>query len=189
MYTISFEPQPMIRRMNIHNQCSDFKLTNQRSFVNFMNWKKYIDNEVDTGSMTNAVLISSWAAFEGGLTYQLQRKSVKSDNQLESTYTLLFITWKSEGYKELRARVHLIECDKRIEWNQYKLEEYRQRHHSQLNTYTGPIKDTWLIHDGTVLVTRLELNLTQRNGVLNITISEGIKDKHTKRPEWISPEV
>jgi hypothetical protein len=82
----------------------------------------------------------------------------------------------------------LIECDKQIKWNRYKLEEYRQRYASQLSTYTSPIEDTWLMHDGTVLMTRLELNSTQRGDVLNITISEGIKDEHTKIPELISLE-
>jgi hypothetical protein len=187
MHAISFKRRPAME-VNIHNQCSDFKLTNRKSFVTFMDWNKYPNVEIDTDCIMNADLTSSWAEFEGGLTYQLQRKCVKSDGQLETTYTLLFITWKFEGYKTPRVRVHLIECDKQIMWNRYKQEEYRQRYANQFNTYTGPIEDTWLIHDGTVLMTRLKLDFTQSNSVLNITISEGTKGSHTKRPELVRPE-
>jgi hypothetical protein len=176
-------------KMNIHNQCSDFKLTNRESFIINTAWNKRADVEVDAGSMISADLTSYWAAFGGSLTYQLRRKSGKFDDQLESTCTLLFITWRSEGYKKLRACVHLIEYDKQITWNFYKLREYCQRYHSRLNTYAGPIKDTWLIHDGTVLMTRLELDFTQRDGILNITISEGVRNEHTKRPKWFDPKM
>jgi hypothetical protein len=175
-------------RVNIHNQCSDFKLIDRKYLRRAINWYKEPDVEVDAGSMTNAVLISPRAAFEGALTYQLQKEGVESDDQLESTATLLFVAWKFEGYKVLRACVHLIEYGKQITWNEYKLREYHQRYVNQFSTYTGPIEDTWLTRDGTVLMTRLELDFIQRNGVLNITISEGVKDEHTKRSKWISLE-
>jgi hypothetical protein len=70
-----------------------------------------------------------------------------------------------------------------------ELEEYYQRYVSQLCAYTGPIKDTWLIYDGTVLMTRLELDFTQGYDVLNIVISESVMDEHTKRIEWINSEM
>jgi hypothetical protein len=98
------------------------------------------------------------------------------------------VGWKSEGYKELCACVCLIECDKTFPWHKVNTEEYYQRYTNQFGIYTGPIKDTWLTHDGAVLTTKLELYFTQRNDVLNITISEGISDDHTKRPVWINPE-
>jgi hypothetical protein len=79
----------------------------------------------------------------------------------------------------------LIECNKGPYWNMVKLEEYYQRYASQLCTYTDPIRDTWLIYDGTVLTAELELGFTQRDGVLNTTISERSEDRRIKRPEWI----
>jgi hypothetical protein len=176
-------------KVNIHNQCVDFKLTSQSWFKRSIDWYKEFDMEIDAGSMTSADLTSYWTVFESSLTYHLQRKRAESDNQLESTYTLLLITWKYEGYKELCACVHLLEYDKQIKWNLYKLGEYHQRYASQLSTYAGPIKDTWLMHDGTVLMTRLKLDFTQRVGVLNIVISEGVMDEPTKIPSWISPKM
>jgi hypothetical protein len=172
--------------MSIHNQCSDFKLINQGSFSANIKWNKRPDDEVDAVSMTSAILTSSEAVFEGALTYQLQKNPLKSDDQIESTYALLFVAWKSEGYRKICARACLIEYDKQIKWDGYKSEDYYQRCASQLCAYTDPIKDTWLIHDGTVLMTRLELGFTQRDVVLNITISEGVKNDHARRPEWIS---
>jgi hypothetical protein len=38
-------------------------------------------------------------------------------------------------------------------------------------------------------MTGLELDFTQRDGVLNITISEGVKDNHTRMPELIDLEM
>jgi hypothetical protein len=187
IHTISFEHQPSMK-VNIHNQCSDFKLTGRNGFKNCTDWNKEPDVEVDAGSTTNAILTSYWAEFKGAIMYKLQRKSVKSNDQLRSTSILLCIAWRSEGYKKLRVFVHLIECDKTFYWNECKLREYYQRYASQLNTYIGPIKDTWLLDGDTVLTTRLELDFTQRDGVLNIAISEGIKGEYTKRPIWINPE-
>jgi hypothetical protein len=173
--------------VNIHNQCSDFKLTNRKHRWANVSWDKEPDVEVDANSMMSAVLTSFQAEFEGSLIYQLQRKCVKSDDRLESTYALLFITWKFEDYKALRVFVQLMECDKTFHWNKFKPIEYYQRYVNQLNTYAGPIKDTWLTRDGIVLMIGLETDFTQSNDVLNITISEGVKDEHTKRPVWINP--
>jgi hypothetical protein len=97
MHTTSFKFQPTMK-LNIHNQCSSFKLINLDWSKFRIKWDKEPDEEVDAGSMTSAILTSSWAEFDGALTYQLQKKSVKSDDQLESTSTRLFIAWKPEGY-------------------------------------------------------------------------------------------
>jgi hypothetical protein len=138
--------------------------------------------------MTSAVLTSPWVESGGAIIYQLQRKCVKSDKQLEPTSILLFIAWKSEGYKVLRVFVQLMECDKTFHWDKIRLKEYYQKYASQLCTYTSPIKDTWLTRDSTILMTGLKLDPAQGDDVLNITISDGVKDEHTKRPVWISPE-
>jgi hypothetical protein len=118
--------------------------------------------------------------------YELRKKHVEPDNRRKSTHTLLFIAWKFEGYKEFYVFAQLIECDKWFNWNTSRLEEYYQRYANQLSVYTSPIKDTWLMPDGTVLMTELELNVTQGSGLLNMTISEEISNERTRRLEWIS---
>jgi hypothetical protein len=89
MHIISVDFQPTMR-MNIHNQCLDFKLTNRKQFNAFIRWNEHLDDEVDTGSMTNANFIPSLTKFGGATMYELQRKRTESDDQLKSTYTLLF---------------------------------------------------------------------------------------------------
>jgi hypothetical protein len=182
--TISVEVQPTMK-VDIHNQCLDFELTCRGYFSSGADSIEDPAKEVDAGSMNSVGLMPSLVAFEGALMYGLERKRVKSSNQPEPTDIQLFIAWKSEGYEKFSVFVHLIEDDKQFYWRKATLGEYYQRYASQLCTYTGPIKNTWLIPDGTVLVTELELDFTQRDGVLNITISEGVEDEKTKRPEWI----
>src|SRR5690606_16124189 len=119
----------------------------------------------------------------------LRRKDVKFHYQHESTHILLFVAWKSEGYKKVRAFVHLIKHEGWCDWSEAKLEEYYKRYASEFCVYTGLIEDAWLMHDGKVLVTRLELDFMQRDGVLNIIISEGVEDEHTGMPVWVDPNM
>jgi hypothetical protein len=188
MQTISFVPQPTMK-INIHSQCSDFKLTDRRWFNNGADWNKKPDEKVDAGNMMSADLIPFMAAFKGVIMYELQREHVKSDDQPESTHIRFLVAWKSEGYKKFCVFIHLIEYDKGVNWNRIKLEEYYQRHSNRLSEYTGPIKDKWLMNDGTVLVTRLELNFTRRDSILNMIVSEGVRDGRIKKPEWIDPKA
>jgi hypothetical protein len=175
-------------KVNIHNQCLDFKLKYRGHFNSGARYNEDPDEEVNTGSMKSIDLITSWVAFEGALMYELERKHVKIGNRPDSSHIQLFIAWKSEGYEKFRVFVHLIECEKQSYWGKATQEEYYQRYTNQLCTYTDPIKDTWLIYDDAVLMAGLELDFTQRDGVLNITISEGVRDDYTKRPERINLE-
>jgi hypothetical protein len=187
MHIISFKLQPSMK-VNIHNQCSDFKLTDRGYFSSGTSLNGYPAQEVDAGSMISFGFQPSPLVFEGVLTYELQRKHVESDNQLESTYIRLFVVWKSKGYKKLCAYINLVEYDEKFYWNNTKSQEYYRGYASQLSTYTDPIKDTWLVYDDTVLMTRLELDFTQRDDILNITISKSVKDEHTRKPERIDSE-
>jgi hypothetical protein len=190
MHIISIELQTTME-VNIHNQCSDFRLRYDGHFSNGADWGEYPDFEVDTDSMMSVEIMPILSSFGGVLMYKLQRKQVKSGKQPEPTHIRLFIAWKSESYKKLHVFVQLIKCDKASGWDETILEEYCQRYANQFSTYTGPVKDTWLMPDGTVLMTRLELDFTQedwRDGVLSVTISKGVKDECTKKPKQISPK-
>jgi hypothetical protein len=187
MYTISVEVQPLMY-VNIHNQCSDFKLIELEYFNTGIDWYKYPALVIDAGKMMSVYSMYSLASFEGVLTYKLQRKSIKTNYQSESTCIRLFVAWRSEGYKNLCAFVHLIEYNEAFHWDTIRLEEYYQRYANYLSTYTDPIKDTWLTHDGTMLMTGLKMDFTQRDGRLNIIISESVKNDYTKIPVWIDLE-
>jgi hypothetical protein len=176
-------------KVNIHNQCSDFKLVDQKRFSSGSVWYGSPDKEADAGSITSIGLIASMSTFKGILTYVLQREDVKSGDQPESGCIRLFIAWKYEGYRKPCVLVQLMECYETFHGRIISSEDYYKRCVNQLCTYTGPIKDTWLIYDGTVLMTELELDLMQRNDILNITISESVRDEHTKMPVWLNPEM
>jgi hypothetical protein len=175
-------------KVNIHNQYSGFGLR-RLSYINVS--AKNVngpDEEVDAGGMDSFDLIYLRPTFHGIITYILERKNVETGNRPELMDIRLFVAWKSEGYKKFRVFAHLIECDKQLHWSTTELDEYYQRYINQLHIYNGPIEDTWLIPDGTVLKTRLELDFALQDGALNITISEGIRNGRTKRPKSINPE-
>jgi hypothetical protein len=175
-------------KVDIYNHCSDFKLQYLGRFISGANWNDdKPDEEVDAGSMTRIDLEPIWSTFGGILIYKLERKHAKPGDQSKSTYILLFVTWKSDGYKGFRVLVQLTEFDK-LPLYGIDSEVCYQRYVSQLRVYTDPRADTWLTRDGTTLTTRLRLNFVQRDGVLSVTISEGIRDEHTRRPEWVDPE-
>jgi hypothetical protein len=127
--------------MNIYSQCSDFKLTNQKCFSNGASWSEDLAQELDTGNVMSADLIPFLSTFEGVLTYQLQGRDTKPDNQPGATHIRFLVAWKSEGYKKFLLFVHLIEYDDEVNWNRIKLEKHYQRYISQVSTYTDPIKD------------------------------------------------
>jgi hypothetical protein len=176
-------------KVHIRNQCSDFKLTDGRYISTGADWNKDPGWEIDTGRLVNADLIPFQSAFEGVLSYRLQRKHVKPNNQRESTHIRLFVAWKSEDYKNFRMFVHLIKHDEPIEWNEIRLDEYYQQHANQLSRYAVPINETWSIGNDTVLMTKVELDFTKRDGVLNVTISKGTKNNRTKRPVRFDPKM
>jgi hypothetical protein len=176
-------------KVSIHNQCSDFKLTNGRYFSSGVDWIEELDKEIDSGNMTSVSLIPFLATFDGVLMYELQSKHLKLSNQFKPTYIQFLVAWKFEDYKNFCALIRLIAYDKQIKWNMIKFKEYYRRCVKRLHTYTNPIKDAWLVHDDTVLETVLELDFTQRDGVLNITISEGFEDGHIRMPVWIDPKM
>jgi hypothetical protein len=163
-------------KVNIHNQYSNFHLKGERHFNACIDWDEEPAEKVYAGNIMSVDLVPSLSTFEGRLTYDLEKRGV------ESTYTRLFVAWKSEGYKEICVFVHLIEYEVWYGWTKSTLEEYCQRYASQLCAYTGPIKDAWLMPNGAVLMTELELDFTQRDGVLNITISEVEKYHNTRTP-------
>jgi hypothetical protein len=166
-------------KVSIHNQYSDLWLKTGRYFGIGVDWDEKPNEKIESDNTMSVDLMPLLATFEGVLTYDLKKIGVGS------TYIRLFVGWKSEGYKKFHVVAHLVEYDDWYNWGQNELEEYCRRYASRLYTYTGPIENTWSMPDGTALMIELELNFTQRDGVLNITVSEGIGNEHTKKLEWI----
>jgi hypothetical protein len=188
IYTSRAKIKPKMRSINIHNQCTDFDLTSPWYFNSNIYLKKRLDQKIDASGTMNVDFKYPPKVFEGVITYKLERKSIETDNLSESTCIRLFVILKCERNNKLCACMHLVEHEKRFRWNIAKLKEYYQRYANQFSTYTGPIEETWLIDDNTVLMTKLELDLTQRDGALNIIISEGAKNERTMTLKCIDSE-
>jgi hypothetical protein len=167
-------------KVNIHNRCPGLVLDNEEHFSTGVDWNEKLSDRVDSGSMTSANLIPLMSTFGGIVGYDLETIGI------ESTYIRLSVIWKSEGYKQLKVFVHLVEYEKRYSWGANELEDYYQRYASQLRAYTTPIKRKRLLDDGTVLMIKLEVDFTQRDGVLNVAISKLKNSVCTRKPEWIS---
>jgi hypothetical protein len=165
MHIISHLRRPSVK-VNIRNQCSHFKLIRRGYFSTGVFLNGHPAQEIDAGRMKSFGFESSPLVFGGILTYELERYE-KPHEEFELAHVLLFIVWKSEGYRKLHVHINLVECDERFYWSNAKLDEYYRSYVDQLSTYAGPIRDTWLTRNGTVLMTRLELDFTQRHDALN----------------------
>jgi hypothetical protein len=189
MHTISFGFQPTMK-VNIHNECTRFMLLRQEYFSIGATRDSEPNLKANAGSMMSVDFKYSLATFEGALICKLERERSKTEtkDQSELIYNLLLVVWKSEGYRNFHVLVRLIECDNTFHWDKIKPEVYYQRYASQLSTYTSPIRNTWLTRDGTVLMTRLKLDLMKKDGILDLTISEKNRDGRSNRPEWINLE-
>jgi hypothetical protein len=176
-------------QINIHNQCLGFRLLRSEFFSRGIDWNVRPDWGMNPGDMKSIGLKSPLAVFEGVLMCELKREHFEIGLLSNATDIRLLVSWKSEGYGKFCVHVHLIDYSGYTNWSTAQLKGYYQRYAHQLRAYTGPLEDTWLTRNDTVFMTRLELNFTQRDGVLNITVSEGVENEHTRKPVWINPRI
>jgi hypothetical protein len=76
-------------KVNIYNQCSDFKLTFRGYFGNGTNGDENPDEDVDTGSMKCVDLTPYLVAFEGAIMHKLETKPVINLSQQIFIFSLL----------------------------------------------------------------------------------------------------
>jgi hypothetical protein len=186
IHTTSVEPQATMQ-VNVHYQCSDFGIGEVRYFYRGAYSKNY--RRMSGYNVSNTDFVPSLSTFRGVVAHELQDKDYDPSNRPDATRIQCLVAWKSESYKKLQVFIHLIESNLRIEWDQVKLDDYYQRYANQLSTYTGPIKSTWLMPNGVVMIVRVDLDFTQRDSILSITISDGVEDEHTKRPVWFDSDM
>jgi hypothetical protein len=149
------------------------------------------DQIVDTGStmQTGFSIDSARAGSISALTYKLQRKNVDQFNEEtisseEATCVQLFMIWMVNSFKEFCVVLSLLEHDKDCIWGRdelMKLAKYR----SEFSIQHGFIEETWLMHDSTVLMTRMNVTREAECYKLEITISESSINKDTQRLWYI----
>jgi hypothetical protein len=129
----------------------------------------------------------------GILIYKLQRKNINQSNEgvihneEEATCIQLVIVWKVTSSKRFHVFSWLIEHDKDRVWNRDGLLKLAERY-TLINIRRIPIEYTYLMHDNTVLMTRV--NVTREECYrLEITLSEtSIKDD-TQRLHYIDSDM
>jgi hypothetical protein len=121
----------------------------------------------------------------GVLMYKLQRKNMdeKATSSEEATCIQLFMIWNVNNSREFCIYSHLIEHDKGHVWDKDKLMKLAKCY-KLVNIQYGSIKETWLMHDNTVLMTSLNM-IHEEDYELEIIISEGSISDNTQRLKYI----
>jgi hypothetical protein len=97
----------------------------------------------------------------------------------------LVMIWKVHESGRFYAYSFLIEHDKNRVWDE--LMELARRYESFIMQH-GPIEDTWLMRDHTVLMIRANVAFEEEYYKLEMTISEGSINKYTWRIWYIDVE-
>jgi hypothetical protein len=124
----------------------------------------------------------------GALMYELQKKNTdQSANNIisgedEAKCVQLVIIWQVWHFKYVHINSLLITHDRGHVWDKDDLMQLAKRYgacHSH-----GPIENTWLIRDNTVLMTSLNAAHEEEYYGLRMTISEGSMKCDTLRPRY-----
>jgi hypothetical protein len=140
------------------------------------------DQRIDAGSSMKAGFhIDIGDESICALMYTLQRKHTNQYNEdtiskEEARFIQLVVIWKANIFEVFYLFSHLIEYDKDCVWDEDKLTKL-VRHHESSDIQYSPIEDTWLMHDDTVLMIRLDKVSKEGCCKIEMTISKtNIKD-------------
>jgi hypothetical protein len=148
------------------------------------------DQKVDVGSATQVGLNidPTQVVSIGALMYKLQRKDIDQSNERESTCTQLVIIWKANIYHKFQAVSRLIEHDEDRIWDSDMLMDLA-RYCILYDIEHGPIEETWLMHDNTVLMTGMNATYEEKCYKLEMKISETSVKDDTERPQYINVDM
>jgi hypothetical protein len=144
-----------------------------------------LDQGIDVGSTMQVGFKIDLTQEEsiGTLMYRLKRKNTDQSDE-EETCIQLVIIWKVNNVRDFCAFSLLIEHDKSCIWDENKLLKLA-KHYKLANIQHGLIETTWLIHDNTVLMAKVDATREEESYKLEMTVSEeGIEDD-TQRPVYI----
>jgi hypothetical protein len=139
---------------------------------------------VDSTTQVGYILDHTWYRSIGVLMYKLQRKNTNQSNEGKTTCTQLVLIWKVQKSGELYVYSFLMENDKDHVWNRDELVIVVKNCEFFIVQY-GPIEDTWLLRNHTVLVTRVHATFEEECYKLEMIISKGSINKDTRRLWYI----
>jgi hypothetical protein len=147
------------------------------------------DQIVDVGSTTQAgfnIDPGLWWWPSGVLMYKLQKNNIDQSND-EATYIQLIMIWNVNRSKNFFVNSFIAEYDQGCVWDEDRLMKLA-KNCRPFNIQHGSIEDTWLMHDHTVLMTRMDITREEKCYKIEMTISEtSIKDD-TQRIQYIDME-
>jgi hypothetical protein len=177
--------------LNIHNQCSNVDLISPTYNIDDrLECHKPPDYEVHAGDTMKSGFIVRWGdEIYGILIYKLQRREPHEYTEISedtSDTAHILLVWKIFESKELYADILLVECDREFVWNESNLKELYDMNFKQDRLFSDTATKTWLLDDNITLMTTPEI--TNRNLILNISISEVERDNNTRIPLYIEQE-
>jgi hypothetical protein len=175
---------PSRLKLMIRNLCPSIKLTYPVYVSNDATCYLSPDQTVNVGSTTQAGFKNNLFCknSSGALLYMIQRKNTHGRNEV--TCTQFLIAWEVRGSGELFIALDLIEHDKNRTLDKNGLAKLAKDQRG-FNIQCGLIEDTWIMHDNTVLMTRVNVIRETKCYRLEMTISEASVKDDTQRPRYI----
>jgi hypothetical protein len=117
------------------------------------------------------------------LMYKLRKDNTDEFN--EAKCTQLVMIWKIDNFERFHLILRLIERDKGQVWDRDRLMKLAEEC-TLSSTPCNSIKETWLLCNYTVLVTRMNVTCKKAYPKLEMVISEGSGNGFVQRPQYIS---
>jgi hypothetical protein len=169
----------------VHHQCPGIELVSPVYSSIFTECYLPPDQILGVGSTTqigfNIDPQLIWST--GTLMYKLQRKNFDQSNEDEATCIQLVMIWKISKSK-FYADSLIIEHDKSHVWDRNKLIKMALTY-ELVNMQDVPIEGTYLMHDNTVLMTKMDATYEKGYYRWEITVSEASIEDNTLRLQYI----
>jgi hypothetical protein len=178
---------PLEVKLTIHNQFSGIELVSP-DYGSSDGAKCHLspDQRVVVGSTTQAGynIDLTQGKLIGILMYELKDKKQFNKNAIssedEARCIRLFMIWKVNSHKEFRVTSDLIEHAKGLIWDGGELTKLVNCYELGYIQYVT-VEKTYLMHDNTVLTTRVNVTREKECYKLEMTISEGSVKYDTTR--------
>jgi ribosomal silencing factor RsfS len=186
--------------VNIQNQCSNFELTSPIYFCDNAVCDETPNQRVPSKDSTAAKFRVKFSRFmfQGGILYEVRATSTPSDetdannptaetNRNAPAIIRILAAWRVSRYHEPFVFAMLLEHEDTFTWSERRLKEFFDEHSNKFSTTEGRNATTWLMQDGTVLKTVMDVT-GRGHYKLEITIAEGTQDQYTTNPLYYEPK-
>jgi hypothetical protein len=170
-------------KLMIYHECLGIELVSPLCYSNGATYDIPPNQRIDFDSVmqTKFNIDLSRNEFICALMYKLMGKNTNKHHK--TTYTHLVTVWKIDKFKRFHLVLHLIEHDKDQVWDRDRLKRLAE-HCKLFSTQHDPIKERWLLHNGTRLMTSVNASCEEKYYKLEMTLSS-TTTTDTQRPWYI----